>query len=117
MPRRLADQLLTLCGMAVDRKAAALAKADRLALVAATKRLRLPLRGTLGFEKAEVTAGGVSLDEVDSRTMQSKRVAGVYFAGELLELAHVVLVELIHHLLEALLGDLLIVARLLDLIG
>lgn len=86
LPRRLADQLLVLCGMAVDRKAAALAKPDRLALVAAVKRLRLPLRGTLGFEKAEVTAGGVSLDEVDSRTMQSKRAPGLYFAGELLDL-------------------------------
>ncbi len=86
LPRRLADQLLALCGMAVDRKAAALAKPDRLALVAAAKRLRLPLRGTLGFEKAEVTAGGVSLDEVDSRTMQSKRAPGLYFAGEVLDL-------------------------------
>ncbi|AMV29814.1 N-methyltryptophan oxidase [Gemmata sp. SH-PL17] len=86
LPRRLADQLLVLCGMAVDRKAAALAKPDRLALVAAAKRLRLPLRGTLGFEKAEVTAGGVSLDEVDSRTMQSKRAPGLYFAGEVLDL-------------------------------
>ena len=42
--------------------------------------------GTLGFEKAEVTAGGVSLDEVDSRTMQSKKVPGLYFAGEVLDL-------------------------------
>ncbi len=86
LPRRLADQLLVLCGMAVDRKAAALAKPDRLALVAAVKHLRLPLRGTLGFEKAEVTAGGVHLDEVDSRTMQSKCAPGLYFAGEVLDL-------------------------------
>ncbi|MBP3959195.1 NAD(P)/FAD-dependent oxidoreductase [Gemmata sp. G18] len=86
LPRRLADQLLVLCGMAVDRKAAALARPDRLALVAAVKRLRLPLRGTLGFEKAEVTAGGVNLDEVDSRTMQSKHRPGLYFAGEVLDL-------------------------------
>ena len=86
LPRRLADQLLVLCGMAVDRKAAALARPDRLALVAAVKRLRLPLRGTLGFEKAEVTAGGVNLDEVDSRTMQSKYRPGLYFAGEVLDL-------------------------------
>lgn len=86
LPRRLADQLLVQCGMAADRKAAALAKPDRLKLVAAVKRLRLPLRGTLGFEKAEVTAGGVSLAEVDSRTMQSKKQPGLYFAGEVLDL-------------------------------
>jgi predicted Rossmann fold flavoprotein len=86
LPRRLADQLLTLCGLAPDRKAAALAKVDRAKLVAAAKRLRVPLKGTLGFEKAEVTAGGVSLDEVDSRTMQSQRQPGLYFAGEVLDL-------------------------------
>lgn len=86
IPRRLADQLLVLCGMPADRKAAALAKVDRAKLVASAKRLRLPLRGTLGFEKAEVTAGGVSLDAVDSRTMQSKRTPGLYFAGEVLDL-------------------------------
>jgi predicted Rossmann fold flavoprotein len=86
LPRRLADQLLVLCGMQADRKAAALAKVERAKLVAAVKRLRLPLRGTLGFEKAEVTAGGVSLDEVDSRTMQSKRQPGLYLAGEVLDL-------------------------------
>lgn len=86
IPRRIADQLLVLHGMPSDRKAAALSKADRRKLVAAIKRLRLPLRGTLGFEKAEVTAGGVSLDEVDSRTMQSKKAPGLYLAGEVLDL-------------------------------
>jgi predicted Rossmann fold flavoprotein len=80
------DQLLALAGLPLDRRAAALSKPDRQKLVASVKRLRLPLRGTLGFEKAEVTAGGVSLDEVDSRTMQSKRVPGLYFAGEVLDL-------------------------------
>jgi predicted Rossmann fold flavoprotein len=86
LTRRVVDQLLILCGLPVDRRAAALAKADRQRLVAAVKRLRIPLAGTLGFEKAEVTAGGVSLQEVDSRTMQSKLVPGLYLAGEVLDL-------------------------------
>ena len=86
LPRRVCDRLLALCGMPLDRKAAALSKVDRQKLVASVKRLTIPLRGTLGFEKAEVTAGGVSLDEVDSRTMQSKKQSGLYFAGEVLDL-------------------------------
>jgi len=86
LPRRVCDQLLILCGQPLDRKAAALSKVDRQKLAAMTKRLPIPLRGTLGFEKAEVTAGGVSLDEVDSRTMQSKKQPGLYFAGEVLDL-------------------------------
>ncbi len=86
IPRRLADQLVVLCGLSADRTAAALSKPDRRKLVDAVKRSRLPLKGTLGFEKAEVTAGGVCLSEVDSRTMQSKKQPGLYFAGEVLDL-------------------------------
>jgi aldehyde dehydrogenase (NAD+) len=55
-------------------------------LVAAAKRLRVPVTGTLGFGKAEVTAGGVALDEVDPRTLRSKRVPELFLAGELLDL-------------------------------
>jgi predicted flavoprotein YhiN len=50
------------------------------------KRLELAVEGTLGFGRAEVTAGGVVLDEIDSRTMESKRQPGLYIAGELLDL-------------------------------
>lgn len=86
LPRRLCDLLLGQAGLSLDRRAAALSKPDRRKLVLLAKQLRLPVKGTLGFEKAEVTAGGVSLDEVDSRTMQSKRQPGLYFAGEVLDL-------------------------------
>jgi len=86
IPHRLAEVLLSLCHFPVDRKAAALSRGDRQALVGALKRQRVPIMGTLGFEKAEVTAGGVSLDEVDSRDMQSKKQPGLYIAGELLDL-------------------------------
>ena len=86
LPRRICDAMLAQADMPLDRKAAALSKVDRQKLAAMAKRMRVPLRGTLGFEKAEVTAGGVSLDEVDSRTMQSKLQTGLYFAGEVLDL-------------------------------
>ncbi len=86
LPRRLCDVLLSQAGLPADRKAAALSRADRTQLVRCVKHLRLPVTGTLGFGKAEVTAGGVVLDEVDSRTMQSKRVPGLFLAGELLDL-------------------------------
>jgi predicted Rossmann fold flavoprotein len=86
LPRRLCDALLPQAGLPADRKAAALSRGDRAKLADCLKRLRLPVSGTLGFRKAEVTAGGVVLDEVDSRTMQSKRVAGLFLAGELLDL-------------------------------
>jgi predicted Rossmann fold flavoprotein len=86
LPRRLCDALLPLAGLPADRTAAALSRPDRGRLAATVKRLRLDVTGTLGFGKAEVTAGGVCLDEVDSRTMQSKIVPNLYIAGELLDL-------------------------------
>lgn len=86
MPRRLTEIILQLAEMPVDRKAAALNKEDRRRLVQFLKHLPVPLTGTLGFKKAEVTAGGVTLGEVDSRTMESKLRPGLYFAGEILDL-------------------------------
>src|SRR4029077_91850 len=77
---------LQLAAIAPDRKAAELSKVERERLVQSLKHLTVPLTGTLGFKKAEVTAGGVSLDEVDSRTMQSRIMPGLFFAGEILDL-------------------------------
>jgi predicted Rossmann fold flavoprotein len=86
LPRRLCDIVLSEAALPMDRRAAALSRGDRTRIVQLLKRLRLPVLGTLGFEKAEVTAGGIALDEVHSRSMASKRVPGLYIAGEVLDL-------------------------------
>jgi predicted Rossmann fold flavoprotein len=86
LPRRLIEALLAGAGLALELRGAEFSKAARAALVAAIKGTLVPISGTRGFAKAEVTAGGVSLDEIDSRTMQSKLVPGLYFAGEILDL-------------------------------
>jgi predicted Rossmann fold flavoprotein len=86
VPNRIAEVILALTNIPADRKLAEWGKAERQAVLEHLKRLPIPLSGALGFEKAEVTAGGIPLDEVDSRTMQSKLVPGLYFAGEVLDL-------------------------------
>jgi hypothetical protein len=86
LPHRVGETLIALSGASADRPAAELAKSDRRRLVQTVKRMDIPLAGTMGFRKAEVTAGGVALDEVDSRTMQSRLVSNLYFAGEVLDL-------------------------------
>ena len=86
LPQRLAEALVEQAGVKGSLRAAELSKADRQRLVQAVKQTSIPLAGTLGFKKAEVTAGGVSLDEVDSRNMESKLVPNLYIAGELLDL-------------------------------
>ncbi len=48
--------------------------------------LRFSVRGIVGMEQAMCTAGGVSLDEIDCMTMQSKRVPGLFFCGEVLDI-------------------------------
>jgi predicted Rossmann fold flavoprotein len=86
VPRRLAEAIMTRANIPLDRRIAGLSRTERAALAEGLKRQVIPITGTLGFKKAEVTAGGVSLDEVDSRSMQSKLVPGLFFAGEVLDL-------------------------------
>ena len=86
IPRRLAEELLLQYGLPPDSRAAELSRGDRARIVSAVKQCAIPVAGAKGFGKAEVTAGGVALHEVDSRTMQSKLVQVLYFAGEVLDL-------------------------------
>ena len=70
----------------MGRRPAELSKSERRELARLVKSCAIPLTGTLGFRKAEVTSGGVRLDEVDSRTMESKLAKNLFLAGELLDL-------------------------------
>ena len=45
----------------------------------------MSVTGTLGYEKAEVTAGGVDTSGLSSKTMESKKVPGLYFIGEVVD--------------------------------
>ncbi len=86
VPNRLAEALLGQAGLDGQQRAAELSKTARAALVRAIKQTSIALTGTRGFGKAEVTAGGIPLMEVDSRTMESRLVPGLYLAGEVLDL-------------------------------
>jgi hypothetical protein len=86
LPRRLLEALFEQLELPLERRAAEFGREARERLIAAIKQTRIAIQGTRGFEKAEVTAGGVSLDEVDSRSMVSKLCPGLYLAGEVLDL-------------------------------
>lgn len=85
LPRRLAETLVARLGLAT-RRAAEVSKGDRRRITIAIKQTRIAISGTCGFKKAEITAGGAALDEVDSRTMQSRIVPNLFLAGEVLDL-------------------------------
>ena len=86
LPRRLNECLLAVAAIPPDRMGPDLSRDERRRLVGALKDLSLPIAGTLGFEKAEVTSGGVALAEVNPKTLESRLVPGLYFAGEILDL-------------------------------
>jgi predicted flavoprotein YhiN len=60
--------------------------ADHRTLGKALKGWKMELAGYVGYERCVVTAGGASLDEITPKTLESKLVPGLYFAGEVLDL-------------------------------
>ncbi len=86
LPRRLAEAVMVHSGVPSDRVGPDLSRDERKRLVAGIKGLRLPVGGTLGFAKAEVTSGGVELGEVEPKTLESRLKPGLHFAGEVLDL-------------------------------
>jgi hypothetical protein len=86
LPNRLAAAVMDRVGLPAAKRAAELSRKEIRSLAGMIKAAIVPISGTKGFQKAEVTAGGVSLKEVDSRTMQSRIIDGLYFAGEVLDI-------------------------------
>lgn len=85
LPQRLADTWVAAQGLAGDRALPELRDRDLVALAAGLHRWCLVPTGTDGWRKAEVTAGGVDTRELSSQTMQSRRVPGLHFIGEVLD--------------------------------
>src|SRR6185369_15450347 len=82
---KLLDFVLRYSGLDLEKHAAKISRKERHVLVNLFKHLEMNFDGLFGFEKAMVTSGGVSTKEIDSRTMQSKIVPNLYFAGEIID--------------------------------
>ena len=85
LPDRLVAVLLEMANVDPARTLAELRRDERLRLIEMLTRGPLPWSGDEGYRKAEVTGGGVSLAEVDPRTMESRRHPGLYLCGEVLD--------------------------------
>jgi hypothetical protein len=86
VPGRVAAMVLASAGVNPEIKGGRVSAVQREALSRTLKDLRFNIRRTRPLAEAMVTAGGVSLDEVDPRSMQSKLVKGLYFCGEVLDI-------------------------------
>jgi predicted Rossmann fold flavoprotein len=85
VPERLAHALCDQAGLASDQTLGQLPRERRSALLHALLERPMPVSGTLGYEKAEVTAGGVTLSEVNPSTLESRVVPGLFLCGEVLD--------------------------------
>lgn len=86
LPQRLATALVDLDpSLKVNSSTSQMSRSSRSQLVQRIKQLPLDIHGTRGFPKAEVTAGGVHLSEVEPKTMRSRLADGLFIAGEVLD--------------------------------
>ncbi|MCK5519948.1 MAG: NAD(P)/FAD-dependent oxidoreductase [Candidatus Marinimicrobia bacterium] len=84
LPSKLIPVMIELSGISDEKKVSEISKIERKKLLTLLKDFRMDIKELAGFEKAIVTAGGVSLKDVDSKNMQSRKVKNLSLAGEVL---------------------------------
>lgn len=85
-PTKLIPVMLELGGIDPEKKVNSIEKEERKQFVHLIKHFRMTLTGLRGYLEAIITKGGVNVKEIDTGTMESKLVKGLYFAGEVLDL-------------------------------
>lgn len=85
LPQKLIPVVVERSGIPGETRCNSVTKEQRRALLGLLKDFSLEVEGFRPIAEAIVTSGGVSLKEIDPRTMESKRVPGLYFAGELMD--------------------------------
>jgi hypothetical protein len=86
LPSKMIEPFIELTGIDKEKLAHQITASERGKIVELFKALRFNIKSPLSLEKAIVTAGGVSLNEIDQRTMSSRLVNGLYFCGEVMDI-------------------------------
>ena len=86
LPQKMIDVYCELTGIPPDKPSHQVTAEERKRLRRWLKDFRFEITGHRSFTEAVITAGGVSLKEIDPRTMESKLIRGLYFAGEILDI-------------------------------
>lgn len=86
LPKSLIPVVIRRSGIDEYKKVHEISREERMRLIGTIKNLEFTLTGLRGFNEAIITQGGVSVRDVDPSTMESKKVSGLYFAGEVLDL-------------------------------
>ncbi len=85
LPRKMIPVIIFLSGIEAEKVCHQINRSERLGLVDLLKKFTLTVTGTRPIAEAIVTAGGVNVKEVNPRTMESRLVRGIFFAGEILD--------------------------------
>ena len=85
LPKKMIQAVLDLSGIDINKKVNSITKEERLKLVELLKNFEINIDGFRPVEEAIVTAGGISIKEINPKTMESKLVKGLYFAGEIID--------------------------------
>ncbi len=85
LPSKLISVIISLAGINPHTKVNSLTKEQRFSLINTIKNMPLTITGLRPFEEAVITKGGVSVKEIDPKTMKSKLVSGLFFAGEIID--------------------------------
>lgn len=86
LPKSLIPVVIRRSGIDEYKKVHEISREERMRLIGTIKNLEFTLTGLRGFNEAIITQGGVSVRDIDPSTMESKKVSGLYFAGEVLDL-------------------------------
>ncbi|MFH1868289.1 MAG: NAD(P)/FAD-dependent oxidoreductase [Candidatus Omnitrophota bacterium] len=85
LPNRLTETFIKLSGVNPDKRTNQMTRVERLSIVKLFKLLPLTINGALSVDSAMVTAGGIATQDINPRTMESRIVPGLYFAGEIID--------------------------------
>ncbi len=85
LPQKLIPVIIELSNISPDKKVHQITKLERQNLVKLLKEFKLQISGTMPIDIAIITSGGVDVKEVNPKTMESKIINGLYFAGEILD--------------------------------
>lgn len=85
LPQKLIMPVINLLKIDENKKVNSITKEERIELVKLLKNFKITISGFRGIEEAIITAGGISIKEIEPKTMQSKLIKGLYFAGEIID--------------------------------
>ena len=85
LPAKMIPVMMDVCGFEPELKVNTMTKTQRRTLLEHIKNFEIPIHGCRPIEEAIITAGGIKVSEIDPKTMQSKLVPGLYFAGEIID--------------------------------